>query len=328
MKPCLRILISTGEPAGIGPDIVIQAAQQAWDAELIAVGDPDLLLQRAAALNLPLQLNPFAENISQPLPAGTLSIIPVKLRAPVIPGELNPANAVYVLESLNAAVEAALKYDMPLVTAPLQKSIIQDIDPTFSGHTEFLAQKCRVKQAIMLFVAKQLKMALATTHIPLSAVSAAITTDLLINTVRLLHAELRNKFAIANPTILVAGLNPHAGEQGHLGLEEKEIIEPALKLLQNENISVKGPLPADTIFTEKYLTSSDAILMMYHDQGLPVIKYLGFGEAVNVTLGLPIIRTSVDHGTALDIAGTLQADPSSLVSAIHLAKELAGKHAK
>lgn len=323
-----RILITPGEPAGIGPDILIQIAQQKWNAELIAVCDPDLLIRRATLLNLPFRPIPFDINQFTAHQPGSLTIIPVKMKVPAIPGKLNPANVSYVLDCLDIATDYALTHGMPLATGPIQKSIIQEHDPHFMGHTEFLAKKCHAEQALMLFVAKTLKVALATTHIPLAKVPQAITTASLIKTIRLLHSELQKKFALKNPTLLVSGLNPHAGEHGHLGHEEQEIIEPAIKLLQNENIKVIGPLPADTIFTGKYLKNCDAILVMYHDQGLPVVKYLGFGEAVNVTLGLPIIRTSVDHGTALDIAGTLHADASSLVSAINLALELVTMHEK
>lgn len=319
MEKQIRLFISPGEPAGIGPDILINVAQKNWKAELISVCDPELLRSRADSLGLPLQLTAFNGAQFNPHQPGTLSNIPIKQSVASQPGILNSANVNYVLECIETATLQALEYHMPLVTGPIQKSIIQERYPDFQGHTEFLAKLCHVPQSIMLFVAREMKLALATTHIPLSQVPIQITKDLLINTIRLLHSELVTKFHIKDPTILVSGLNPHAGEQGHLGTEEQETIEPAIQFLQNNNMRVIGPLPADTLFTEKYVKMSDAILVMYHDQGLPVIKYLGFGEAVNVTLGLPIMRTSVDHGTALDMAGTGQANPGSLISAINLA---------
>jgi 4-hydroxythreonine-4-phosphate dehydrogenase len=315
MQRVPRILITPGEPAGIGPEITAKIAQLSWNAELICVCDPELLLP------LPVQIidlkNPA--EIHQP---GILKCIPVKLSSPCIPGKLNLDNANYVLECLKIATAICIQTGAALVTGPVNKSIINDAGIAFTGHTEFLAQQCQVKNPIMLFVADQLRVALATTHLPLAEVSKNITQEKLISTLRLLHQELQKKFRITHPKILICGLNPHAGEMGHLGREEIDTIEPALKQLRAENIDVIGPLAADTIFTEKYLKMADAVLAMYHDQALPVVKYLSFGHAVNVTLGLPIVRTSVDHGTALDIAGTKSADAGSLVSAIQLAIEL------
>lgn len=318
-----RIVITPGEPAGVGPDILLQILQQEWPAELIAVCDPALLSNRAHQLGLPFEPI-LIENNNPPQPhvPGTLKIIPVKMAESCEPGKLNLTNAHYVIECLNVATQYCLNYGAALTTGPIQKSLIEEAGIPFRGHTEYLANRCGVTQSIMLFVANDMKVALATTHIPLSHVPNAITQSSLLNTLRLLNLELKKKFHIDNPNILVCGLNPHAGEQGHLGREEIEIIEPVIKQLQSENLSVVGPLPADTIFTKKYLTHCDAILAMYHDQALPTIKYLGFGQAVNVTLGLPIVRTSVDHGTALDVAGTLNADPGSLLTAIHLAIEM------
>jgi 4-hydroxythreonine-4-phosphate dehydrogenase len=316
-----RIIITPGEPAGIGPDLVLQIAQQSWPAELIIVCDPDLLLKRAKQLQLPIQLTTL--DLNQPAQAhqpSALKIIPLKLNAPCTAGQLNSHNANYVINSLKLAADYCLeKKADALVTGPIHKAALNEAGISFSGHTEFLAQHCNAKQTLMLFVVDKLKVALATTHIPLAEVPKKITREYLLNTLRLLHHELQNYFSKPNPHILVCGLNPHAGESGYLGKEEIEIITPALDLLRSEKINVTGPLPADTIFTEKYLTSADAIVAMYHDQALPVIKYLGFDRAVNVTLGLPIIRTSVDHGTALDLAGTGKTNPGSLTAAIRLA---------
>lgn len=316
-----RILITPGEPAGIGPDITIQIAQAPWLAELVIVADPALLAARALQLQLPLFLTPYEQGkkvaTHQP---GHLKFIPVELKSPARAGELNPANAAYVLRCLEIAADHCLQGKaQALVTGPVHKGVINDAHIPFMGHTEFLAAYCQVPQAIMLFAVDELKVALMTTHIPLAAVPKAITANLIKNTVRLLASELQKKFKISKPTILMCGLNPHAGENGHLGSEEIDIIIPALEELKAENIKIIGPLPADTVFTKKYLAMADVVLAMYHDQGLPVVKQLSFGHAVNVTLGLPIIRTSVDHGTALDIAGTKKADAGSLEAAIRLA---------
>lgn len=319
-----RIVITPGEPAGIGPDITIALAQQSWAAELVVIGDPDLLLQRAQLLNLPLTLHtvelkaPSTTHIS-----GTLKIIPCQLSAPVTAGVLNPANAQYVLRTLEIATDLCLTQQASaLVTGPVHKSVMNNAGIQFSGHTEFLAERCGVKEVVMLFVTDQMKVALATTHLPLAAVPHAITKAKLTATLQLLHNELKKRFAISAPTILVCGLNPHAGEEGHLGREEIEVITPIIQTLQATGLNIIGPLPADTIFTEKNLRRADAILAMYHDQALPVVKFQGFDHAVNVTLGLPICRTSVDHGTALDLAGTGQASADSLIAAAQLAIQM------
>ncbi len=324
MPSTSRILITPGEPAGIGPDIVVQAAQQRWPVELIAVGDPELLAARANRLGLPLNLIQWnSEDSIEASQPSSLKFIPVTLSTPSEPGYLNKKNASYVIECLKLATQYCLQnLAQALVTGPIQKSILNEAGIPFTGHTEFLAKFCGIDNVIMLFVAPGLRVALATTHLPLAKVSQTITKKLLIDKIRLLHKELKNRFSIRHPRILVCGLNPHAGENGHLGNEELEIISPALAELAKENINVSGPFPADTAFTHKNLQESDAVFAMYHDQALPVVKYAGFGQVVNVTLGLPIIRTSVDHGTALDIAGTQQADPSSLIHAIQLAIEL------
>lgn len=322
-----RIVITPGEPAGIGPDIVIQLAQQAHAAELIVIADSDLLTTRAKRLQLPLALEPFdPAKPAAPHRPGTLKIIPISLATACLPGKLDTQNAAYVIRSLELATDLCLRQEADaLVTGPVQKSIINEAGIPFTGHTEFLAQRCGVKEVIMLFVTEQIKVALVTTHLPLSAVPSAITTEKVVAIGRLLQRELQQRFSLAAPKILICGLNPHAGENGLLGREEIDVIEPAVHQLQAEQINVLGPLPADTIFTEKYLQTADVILAMYHDQALPVVKYLGFGHAVNVTLGLPIIRTSVDHGTALDAAGTLNADPGSLAAALQQAVLLAKK---
>lgn len=319
-----RILITPGEPAGIGPDIVVQIAQQTWPAELIVITDPEMLFARAKQIDLPLKLTEIS--LAKPPMAhtpGTLKIIPVKLPVASIPGQLNSANAGFVIDCLNLATDLCLENNAKaLVTGPVQKSVINEAGIAFTGHTEFLAARCQASQVIMLFVVDSLKVALLTTHIPLSQVAEAITQKKIIATVQLLNSELKKHFGIEKPVILVSGLNPHAGESGHLGHEEIDIIEPALDLLRKENIHVIGPLPADTLFTQKYLNNADAVLAMYHDQALPVVKNLGFDRAVNVTLGLPIIRTSVDHGTALDIAGSKNANAGSMQEAVKLAIKL------
>ncbi len=316
-----RIIITPGEPAGIGPDIVLQIAQKQWPAELSVVCDPVLLLERSQQLQLPIQLLDFDLQQSAALhQPGVLKIIPIKLNASCQAGQLDPVNANYVIQCLELAADYCLEHKtQALVTGPVHKALLNDAGISFSGHTEFLAQHCHAEQTLMLFVVDKLKVALATTHVPLVDVPKKITHEHLLKTLRLLHHELQDRFAMPNPHIVVCGLNPHAGEAGHLGQEEINIITPTLNALRSENINVTGPLPADTIFTEKYLKSADAIFAMYHDQALPVVKYLGFDRAVNVTLGLPIIRTSVDHGTALDLAGTGKTNPGSLAAAIQMA---------
>lgn len=256
---------------------------------------------------------------------GQLAVLPVKLAAPVKPGRLDVRNAPYVLETLRFATQACASGQADaLVTGPVQKSVINDAGIPFSGHTEFLAEQTGAPLPVMMLVAGGLRVALATTHLPLSAVPKAITPENLTQVLEILHHDLKTKFGIQKPRILVAGLNPHAGESGHLGHEDDAIIAPVLKRLRRR-MTLTGPLPADTLFTPKYLKDADAVLAMYHDQGLPVLKYAGFGEAVNITLGLPILRTSVDHGTALELAGTGQADAGSLRAAVKLALQLAVK---
>jgi len=329
-----RVLITSGEPAGIGPELVAQIAQQVWPVELSVIGDQELLLSRAKKINLPLHLIPFNEQEEAcPLPAGSLKFIPCQLAQTCEPGKLNPRNAAYVLETLEKAGRLALNKTVDaLITAPVQKSILNEAGISFQGHTEFFAAQASLKKALMLFVVKSpaniqckadtLKVALATTHLPLAQVSQALTAPVLEESLRLLHQSLITQFNLPNPAIFICGLNPHAGEGGHLGREEIEQMTPVIEKLQREKMNLQGPLSADTLFTEKYLRQADAILAMYHDQALPVVKCLGFGQAVNVTLGLPYVRTSVDHGTALDVAGTAQADAGSLRAAVKLAIKL------
>ncbi len=323
--PTAAIAITTGEPAGIGPDISIMAAQRAHPLPLVAIGDPDLLAARARQLNLPLVIRSCAPDAAlQPAPPGELYVRPASLRARCETGRLNTANAAYVLEILEIAATGCLSGEFAaMVTAPVHKGVINDAGIAFSGHTEYLAELTRTPRVVMMLASGDFRVALATTHLPLAEVSAAITPNLLDEVVTILHRDLVAKFAIPEPRILVCGLNPHAGEGGHLGREEIEVIEPALEKLRGRGIRLQGPLPADTLFTPKYLENADAVLAMYHDQGLPVLKYAGFGQAVNITLGLPIVRTSVDHGTALDLAGSGDADPASLQVAIELAARLA-----
>ncbi len=318
-----RIALTPGEPAGIGPDICVQIAQSPPpDIELVAYADPVLLRERASLLGLPLRLAE-ADNIPRQCEPGELRVVSSPLAAATEAGKLEVANAGYVLASLEAATRAVLRGDADaLVTGPVHKAVINRAGFAFSGHTEFLADICDCGSSVMMLATPGLRVALATTHLPLRKVAGAITRDRLLGVVRILHRDLRRRFGIGNPHILVCGLNPHAGESGELGGEETEIIEPALAELREEGIRLTGPLPADSLFTPSRLDDADAVLSMYHDQGLPVLKFKGFGNAVNITLGLPIIRTSVDHGTALDIAGSGAADCGSLRHAIETAVEM------
>jgi 4-hydroxythreonine-4-phosphate dehydrogenase len=318
--PCPRIALTPGDPAGIGPDLCVALAQQGHAAELVAVCDPELLRQRAEQLGLPLALAPVDfGRAAEPQAAGTLLVdAAATLAVPACAGRLDAANAPYVLETLSTACDGCLdgRY-AAMVTGPVHKGIINDAGLRFSGHTELLAERCDA-EPVMLLATPGLRVALATTHLPLAAVPAALTRNLLRRVLRTLAAGLRERFGLSRPRILVCGLNPHAGEGGHLGHEEQEIIMPVLAELRDEGLTLVGPLPADTAFVPRQLAGADAVLAMYHDQGLPVLKHRGFGHAVNVTLGLPIIRTSVDHGTALDLAGTGRADVGSLTAALDL----------
>ncbi|HHR6129617.1 TPA: 4-hydroxythreonine-4-phosphate dehydrogenase PdxA [Providencia alcalifaciens] len=321
------IVITPGEPAGVGPDLLIQLAQQVWPVELVACADPDLLLQRAKILNLPLTLREYDAKQPQTSVAGQLSIVPVSLSAPAEAGKLDVRNGEYVTETLARACDGCLNGEFSaVVTGPVHKGIINDAGIPFSGHTEFFADRSHCDRVVMMLATQELRVALATTHLPLKDVSEAITQQSLHEVIAILHHDLQTKFGIENPHIYVCGLNPHAGEGGHMGMEEIETIIPALETLRKQGITLIGPLPADTLFQPKYLTDADAVLAMYHDQGLPVLKYQGFGRAVNITLGLPFIRTSVDHGTALELAGTGQADAGSFITALKLAIQMTQKN--
>lgn len=324
-----RLALTPGEPAGIGPDLCVQIAQQDFPALLVAVADPDLLSARAQSLGLPLRIEIYAPAIpAQPHTPGTLKVMPVPLATPARCGQLDPVNAEYVLETLRVAVRGCLAGEFDaLITGPVHKAVINDAGTRFAGHTEFLAELTHTHQPVMMLAVPGLRVALVTTHLPLAEVSRTITAPRLEAVLRVLHTDLQARFGIPQPHILVCGLNPHAGEAGHLGREEIETIEPVLTKLRAEGMQLRGPLPADTLFVAETLAQADAVLAMYHDQGLPVLKHLGFGEAVNVTLGLPIIRTSVDHGTALELAGSGKAHSGSLLAAIQMALVLATRKA-
>ena len=320
-----RLALTPGEPAGVGPDLLIQTVQQPQQAQLVAFADPELLAQRAQQLGLPLKILPLDID-AQPFAtaAGTLTVAEIPTADSVIAGQLNPNNAPYVLQTLDAAITSCQSgHCQGMVTGPVQKSIINEAGISFSGHTEYLAEKTQSATVVMMLATRELRVALATTHLPLRQVADAINAELLTDIINVLHRDLQSKFNITDPAILVCGLNPHAGEGGYLGREEIDVIEPVLQQLREQSINVIGPLPADTLFTTKHLQGADAVLAMYHDQGLPVLKYQGFGRAANITLGLPIIRTSVDHGTALDLAATGSADNGSMVTAIEVAMQMA-----
>ena len=305
------IAVTSGEPAGIGPDICLRLAERTWPARLVVLGDRELFATRAAMLGLD---------------ANAIAIHHVPLRKSALAGRCDTANALYVLDMLDAALDGCVSGDYAaMVTAPVQKSVINDAGIAFSGHTEYLAERTGTPRVVMMLAGADLRVALATTHLALKDVTAAITRSDLEITIRILHADLRGKFGIARPRILVAGLNPHAGEGGHMGREEIEVIGPVVDKLRAEGMDLLGPLPADTLFTRKVLAGSDAQLAMYHDQGLVVLKYAAFDEGINVTLGLPVIRTSVDHGTALDLAGTGRASPNSLFAAVDAAIDMASR---
>ncbi len=308
MKPIAPIVVTSGEPSGIGPDICLQLAAKNWLIPLVVLGDQTLFEARADLLGINIK---------------NLNIRSITLDVPCTPGVLNAANAAYVLRMLDTAIAGCTAGEYSaMVTAPVHKGIINDAGIAFTGHTEYLAAKTATPRVVMLLAGAGLRVALATTHLALKDVPAALTQRDLAITLRIVHTELRSKFGIASPRILVAGLNPHAGESGHMGREEIEIIAPVLERLRTEGMNLIGPLPADTLFTKNVLANSDAQVAMYHDQGLAVLKYAAFDEGVNITLGLPIIRTSVDHGTALDLAGSGRASPNSLFAAIETAVEI------
>ena len=321
-----RFALTAGEPAGIGPDLCLMLAAKAQPHPVITIASQDLLAQRATELGLTVELlavNPLAWP-EQPAPANSLYVWDVPLAEPVVTGQLNPNNAQYVLDTLNRAGYGCLGKDFAgMITAPVHKGVINEAGIPFSGHTEFLAELTHTPQVVMMLATEGLRVALVTTHLPLREVADAITAERLTKVTRILHQDLVSKFGVALPKILVCGLNPHAGEGGHLGREEIEVIEPTLKQLRAEGMDLVGPLPADTLFTPRLLANCDAVLSMFHDQGLPVLKHKGFGAAVNITLGMPIIRTSVDHGTALDLAGTGQIDLGSMQVALNTAYAMA-----
>jgi 4-hydroxythreonine-4-phosphate dehydrogenase len=325
-----RLILTAGEPAGIGPDIVLHlAATHAFNDQLVVAADKTLLAERAQQLAISIELLDWHEQIPiTPHQPGKLWVKHIPLTAPCVCGQLYPPNARYVLHTLEYAAHGCLQQTFAaLITAPVHKGVINEAHIPFTGHTEFLAQLTQTKHVVMMLASDQLRVALVTTHLPLQAVPAAITQPLIMQTLHIVHHALRHHFHLAQPNILVCGLNPHAGENGHLGREEIEVITPALQQAQQAGMAVTGPFPADTVFAAHRLSTADCIVAMYHDQGLPVLKYASFGHAVNVTLGLPIIRTSVDHGTALDLAGTGKADAGSLLTAVQLASEMADNQA-
>lgn len=328
LHPNLDLLVVTpGEPAGIGPDCVLMAAQRSWAFPWCVVADPQLLRARAQQLHLPVRVVEWSRSDlshCQPNVANTLFCLPRALQAPCIAGELNPANAGYVLDCLDIASELCLQnVAAALVTGPIHKSVINDAGFVFSGHTEWLAQKTGAPAVVMCLATDTLRIALVTTHLPLRAVASAITQKKLEQTLRLVQQYIQTYFTQSPPCIRVLGLNPHAGENGHLGDEEITTIVPVIQRLRAEGLNIQGPVSADTAFTDTHRVGVDVFVAMYHDQGLPVIKQNAFGHAINITLGLPIIRTSVDHGTALSLAGTGRADPAGLITALTQAYAIA-----
>jgi 4-hydroxythreonine-4-phosphate dehydrogenase len=323
-RPLPPLVITSGEPSGIGPDLCLQLARLAPEQSLVILADKALLQQRAAQLGLDVQLHDYDAQQIPSLSPGHLRVLHLSTAQPVQAGRLNPANSRHVLELLDRAVQGCRSGEFGgMVTAPVHKGVINDAGIPFTGHTEYLAEQTLTAQVVMMLAGGGMRVALATTHLPLRAVPGAITHSLLESVLRIIRRDLVRRFGIANPRILVAGLNPHAGEGGYLGREEIEVMIPVLDKLRAEGINVSAPLPADTLFTPQRLAQCDCVLAMYHDQGLPVLKHASFGRGVNVTLGLPIIRTSVDHGTALELAGTGRADAGSLLEAIQVAADMA-----
>jgi len=315
------IAVTSGEPAGIGPDICLALVAQRPACRAVILGDRELLAARAARLGLALRLRAFDPALAPA--ADELEVLHLPLAAPVTAGRLDPANSAYVLALLRRAVDGCTEGTFAaMVTAPVHKGVINDAGVPFTGHTEYLAALTSTPRVVMMLAGGGLRVALATTHLALADVAGAITRESLEATLRILQRALRQRFGLAEPRILVAGLNPHAGEGGHLGREEIEVISPVLERLRQAGMRLDGPFPADTLFTPQVLARGDCVLAMYHDQGLPVLKYASFGKGVNVTLGLPIVRTSVDHGTALELAGSGRADPGSLIAAIEMALEM------
>jgi len=322
-KP-IKLAVTPGEPAGIGPDLIVLLSEQQWDAQMVVFADADVLKARAAELNKNIEIIPYSDGLQYVQQPGQIIVQHIPANVPVVAGELNSENGHYVVDTLRLACEANMlgQFDA-VVTGPVHKGIINKAGISFSGHTEYFAQQSNTADVVMMLATDGLRVCLATTHIPLAYVSKAITPERIEKVVGIMHTDLKQKFGIPNPTIYVCGLNPHAGEDGHLGKEEILVISPTLDRLREQGINLVGPLPADTIFQHKYLENADAVLAMYHDQGLPVLKFKGFGNSVNITLGLPFIRTSVDHGTATDLAGTGEADTGSMKRAINEAIQLA-----
>lgn len=316
--------VTAGEPAGVGPDLCVALAHRELSVRIVVIADKQLLLTRAQSLGAPLECVDFARGGRHAAANGTLCVSHVPLAAPAHPGRLDPANSAYVLRTLEIAADGCLDgtFDA-MATAPVHKGVINDAGFAFTGHTEFLAARTGVKQVVMMLAGGGMRVALATTHVALRDVARSITPDGLERSLRIVRHDLVERFAIAGPRIAVAGLNPHAGESGHLGREEVDVIVPVLDKLRSEGFDLVGPLPADTLFNPERLRGYDCVFAMYHDQGLPVLKYASFGSGINITLGLPIIRTSVDHGTALELAGTGRAEIGSLLEAVKLAAELA-----
>jgi 4-hydroxythreonine-4-phosphate dehydrogenase len=321
-----RIIVTSGEPAGIGPDACVMLAQTDWRADLVVAGDASLLADAAVELNLPLRIVDYdASEAPAAHGSGTLKVLNVPAAQPVTAGKLDPRNAAYVIRMLDRACDGCMNGEFAaMVTAPVQKSTLMDAGFAFTGHTEYLAARTRAALPVMMLLSGELRVALVTTHLALADVPRAITQERLLATLRVVHMDFERHFGLAAPRIMVLGLNPHAGESGHLGREEIDVIEPVLRRLQSEGLNVRGPVPADTAFAPQMLSSADVVVAMYHDQGLPVLKHVGFGHAVNMTLGLPILRTSVDHGTALSLARTGKADAGSLRAALALAVTLTG----
>ena len=325
MKPsAVRLVLTAGEPAGIGPDICLMLATRQLACRVAVIADSEVLQRRADQLGLPVRLHIMkAGEADFSSAAGTLNVIHIPAAQAVRAGQLDHRNARYVLQCIDKAVQLCLdrQFDA-VVTAPVHKGIINEAGVPFTGHTEYLQQLTATPSAVMMLATSGLRVALVTTHAPLRAVSDMITFDRVEQTVKTVWQALREDFAIARPNLFVCGLNPHAGEDGHLGREDQDIVAPALEHCRTLGISIQGPLPADTLFIPRYLDHCDAVIAMYHDQGLPVLKFKGFGQAVNITLGLPIVRTSVDHGTALELAGSGKADAGSLVAAVATASDM------
>jgi len=320
-----RFVITSGEPSGIGPDLVLSLAQSDWPMELVIIADQQVLTERAQMLGLSIELvNYDAKQHPQPSRKGQITLLNMPTSAPVSAGQLNAQNGQYIIDMLLRAIQGCMNKEFAaMVTGPIHKGVINEAGIPFSGHTELLAEASHTDRVVMMLATPGLRVALVTTHLPLLEVPKAITKELLTEILTITNHSLKQQFGIDNPAILVTGLNPHAGEGGHMGREEIDTIEPTLEQLKQQ-MNVSGPYPADTLFTPKYLQNADAVVAMYHDQGLPVLKHMGFGNAVNITLGLPFIRTSVDHGTALDLAGTGKADDRSFRYAIDVAQEMLG----